>query len=118
MPKCVIKAKDLCLHQISVIVPGFLIADPNPKGIPKIALPSERAIKEEATSSQLLTKEEEGIIEVFDSKDDFEVFNQLLSPETPSSDLSHPPPEHASQAQGDSPLPEDIGIQRKSRRVF
>ena len=45
--KCIIKAKDPCLHRISVAVPGFLITgpipegmlttDPIPEGIPKVA---------------------------------------------------------------------------------
>jgi len=94
--KCVIKAKDLRLHQISVVVPGFLTVDPILEGIPKIALTSQRVIKKEATLSQSSTKEEEGIVEVSNSKDDFEVFNQLLSPETPSGYLGHPPPAQAS----------------------
>mgnify|MGYP000940852843 CR=1 FL=1 len=65
--------------------------------------------------SQPPTKEEEGIVEVSDSKDDFEVFNRPSSPEIPSGDLNHPLPAQASQAQGDSPLLEDMGIQRKPR---
>ena len=96
VPKCAIKAKDLRLHQISVVVPGFLTVDPIPEGIPKIALTSQRVIKKEATSSQSSTKEEEGIVEVSNSKDNFEVFNQPLSPETPSGYLGHPPPAQAS----------------------
>ena len=99
VPKCVIKAKDPRLHQISIVVPGFLLTDPITKGIPKIALPPQRAVKEEATSSQLSTKEEEGIVEVFDSEDDFKVFNQPSSPETPSGDLDHCLLAQASQAQ-------------------
>ena len=113
VPKCVIKAKDLHLHRISVVVPSVLSADPILEGIPKIALPSQCAVKEEATSSQPSTKEEEGIVKVSDSEDDFEIFNQPLSPETPSGDLGHTPPTKASQAQGNSPLLEDMGIQRK-----
>ena len=84
------------LHQISVVVLGFLTVDPIPEGIPKIALTSQRVIKKEATSSQSSTKEEEGIVEVSNSKDDFEVFNQPLSPETPSGYLDHPPLAQAS----------------------
>ena len=102
-PRCVIKAKDLRLHQISVAALGFLTTDlilegtlttdPIPEGIPKVALPSQRSTLEEATSSHPLTKGEEGIVEVLDSEefeDDFEVFNQLSPPEIPLSDLSHP----------------------------
>ena len=127
-PRCVIKARDLCLYQISVAALGFLTTglipegtlttDPIPEGIPKVALPFQRVVEEEATSSQPSTNGEEGVIEVSDSedsKDDFEVFNQPLSPETPSSDLGHPLLRQASLAQGDSPLPEDIGIQCKPR---
>ena len=115
VPKCVIKAKDLHLHRISVVVPSVLSADPILEGIPKIALPSQCAVKEEATSSQPSTKEEEGIVKVSNSEDDFEIFNQPLFPETPSGDLGHPPPTQASQAQGNSPLLEDMGIQRKPK---
>ena len=52
-PRCVIKAKDLRLHQISVAALGFLTTDlilegtlttdPIPEGIPKVALPSQRS---------------------------------------------------------------------------
>ena len=113
VPKCVIKAKDPHLHRISVVVPSFLSAGPILKGIPKIALPSQCAVKEEATPSQPSTKEEEGIVKVSDSEDDFEIFNQPLSP--PSGDLGHPPPTQASQALGNSPLLEDMGIQHKPK---
>ena len=90
-PKCVIKARDLRLHQISVVTPSFLTTGPisegtlttNPilKGIPKVALPFQHATEEEATSSQPSTKGEERIVKVFDSKNDFEIFYQPLPPE-------------------------------------
>ena len=58
-PKCVIKARDPCLHRISVAAPGFLItgpvpegiltSNPIPEGIPRVALPFQRAAEEEAT---------------------------------------------------------------------
>ena len=88
--KCVIKAKDPRQHRISVVTPGFLATspvsegtlttDPIPKGLPKVALPFQRATKEEATSSQPATKEEEEeedkeVVEVTDSEDDFAIFN-------------------------------------------
>ena len=95
--------------------PRFPHCQPHSKRHPKNSIAIRTCYQGGGNLIQLLTKEEEGIIEVSDSKDDFEVFNQLLSPETPSSDLSHPLPVHASHAQGDSLLPEDIGIQRKSR---
>ena len=45
----------------------------------------------EATSSQLIIKEEkeEEIVEVLDFKDDFEVFNQSEAPEVLANDFSH-----------------------------
>ena len=55
-------------------------------------MPFQCAIEEEATLSQPSTKGEEVVVEVFDSEDfedDFEVFNQPLSPKTPSGDLGH-----------------------------
>ena len=68
MPKCVIKAKDLRLRQISVATPSFLITSPIPegilitdpilKGIQKVALPLQYTIGE-ATSSHFAVKEEE-----------------------------------------------------------
>ena len=100
--KCVIKAKDPRLHQINVATLGFLTTgpilegalttDPIPKGIPKVALPFQRAAEEEATPSQSTIKEGEEVVEVSDSEDDFEVFNQPLSPEVSTSDLGHPFP--------------------------
>ena len=75
VPKCVIKAKDSRLHRISVVVSSFLSTDPILEGILKIALPSQYAVKEEATSSQPSNKEGEGIVKVSDSKDDSEIFN-------------------------------------------
>ena len=97
-PKCVIKAKDPQLHQISVVVLGFLIIsaipegtlaiDPIPEGILKVALPLQY-IAEEATSSHptVIKEEEEEVVEVSDSEDEFEVFNQPLSPEASTGDL-------------------------------
>ena len=92
------------MHQISVVVLGFLITDPILEGIPKIALSSQRAVEEEATSSQSITKEEEETVEVFDSENNFEVFNWPLSPETSTSDLGHLLPMPASHTQEDSSI--------------
>ena len=128
VPKCVIKGKDPRLHRISVAVPsllttgsileGIFTTDPIPEGIPKVALSFQHAAEEEATSSQPLTKGEEGIVEVSNSKDDFEVFNQPSLPEIPFGDLGHPLPAQTSQAQRDFPLPKDMGIQRKPRSTL
>ena len=111
VPKCIIKAKDPRLHQISVAILGFLIIDPILEGIPKVALPSQRTAEEEATSSLPTTKEKEEVVKVSESEDDFEVFNRSLSPETLTGDPGHLPPTPASHAQEDSSILEDIGIQ-------
>ena len=65
--------------------------DTRPEGIPKVTLPPQHT-PEEATSFHLaITKEEEEkeeeVLEVFDSKDEFDVFNQTLSPEASPGDL-------------------------------
>ena len=86
VPKCVIKAKDPCLHQISVAILGFLVADPIPKGIPKATLPlqyttgeatfSHPTIKEEEEEERKEEEEkEEEVVEVSDSEDNFSIFN-------------------------------------------
>ena len=126
--KCVIKAKDSRLHQISVAIPGFLITgaipegtlatDLIPEGIQKVALPPQYTAEEEATPSQPTIVGEEEVVKVSDfedSKDDFEVFNQLSSPEILSRDLDHFLLAQTSLAQGDSSLLEDMGIKRKQR---
>ena len=75
-----IKAKDLCLHLINVIVPGFLNPGSGPQGVLKVEPLLQYKVEDEATLSQLATKEEEEeekeeVVEVLDSEDDFEVFN-------------------------------------------
>lgn len=77
-PKCVIKAKDPFLHQINIAVPGFLVTSPVLEGVQQIELPFLRAVEEEATPSQATIKEEEVVVEISESKDDFEIFNQPL----------------------------------------
>ena len=79
-PKCFIKARDPCLHQISVAVPGFLFPESVPvpegtltiqpilegtstsqhipEGMPKVAFPSQHT-SSEATSFQPSSKEED-----------------------------------------------------------
>ena len=100
-PKCVIKVRDPRLHRINIAAPSFhttgpiregmLTTDPILEGIPKVALPPQHT-SEEATSSHLaIIKEEEEkeeeVLEVFDSKDEFDVFNQTLSREASPGDL-------------------------------
>ena len=50
---------------------------------------------------------------MFDSKDEFEVFNQPQSLEVSTDDFSHLPSAEVSQIQGDSFVLEAIGIKRK-----
>ena len=93
-PKCVIKAQDPRLQRISVAAPSFLITssipkdflstNPIPEGIPKVEASSSRPITKDKEKEQ---EREMELVEVSDSEDDFEVFNQFLSPETSWSDL-------------------------------
>lgn len=78
---------------INIAVPSFLNLSPTLEGVQEVDLPLQYTA-EEATLSQLAIKEEEEeeIVEVSDSKDDFEVFNQPRSLEVPTGDLSHIPP--------------------------
>ena len=99
MPKCVIKARDPRLHQISVAAPGYLTTgpilegilstNPIPEGIPKVEASSSRSIIKEKEKKQ---EKEEKIVEVSDSEDDFEVLNQLLFPEISLGDLGYSSP--------------------------
>ena len=105
--KCVIKARDLRLHRISVAVPSFLISGQIPKGVLTTTTILEEVPKVEASSSHPISKEEEEekekeegeIFEVFDSEDDFEVLNQPLSLVKES------------QVQEASPVLDNMGIQ-------
>ena len=119
-PKLVIKAKDPRLHRISVVAPGFLTIGPIPggvhvttpilKGIPKVGASSSRpVIKEEKEEEE----EEERIVEVSNSKDDYDIFNQPLSPEAPVGDLGDPFPIQTDHAQEEAAILADMGMQRK-----
>ena len=123
MPKCIIKAKDPHLHRINVAALGFLTTSPVPdgvhittpilEGIPKVgASSSHPVIKEEKEEKE---EEEERIVEVSNSKDDIDVFNQPLSPEAPVGDLGDPFPVQTDHAQEEAAIPADMGIQRKQR---
>ena len=112
------------MHRISVTAPGFLIigpipegmltTDPIPEGILKVALPPPHTTKEATSSNLAITKEEEEkeeeVVEVSDSEDEFEVFNQTLSPETSTGDLGQPSPSQSSHHQGSTSTPDDMGI--------
>ena len=90
--KCVIKVKDPRLQLINVAVPGFLNPSSGPQGLLKVEPLLQYKAEDEATPSQPATKEEEEeVVEVFDSEDDFEVFNRPLSPEVPAGDFGHLP---------------------------
>ena len=101
--KYVIKARDPQLHRISVAYQGFVLLEgvPIPEGTPRtqplfVATPSIGA-----SSSQLILvegeerKEEEeekekgleGIMDLTNSSDEFEVFNQPPSPESISDEM-------------------------------
>ena len=67
----------------------MLATKPIPEGIPKVASPPQQTTGV-ATSSHLTNTKEEEVVEVSDSEDEFEVFNQALYPETLTPDLGHP----------------------------
>ena len=81
VPKYVIKAKDHRLHLINIAIPGFLNLDPTLEGVQQVELRFWYTAEEE----------EDEVVEVLDSKDDFEVFNQPQSPEVPNGDFSRLP---------------------------
>ena len=119
-PKCVIKANDPQLHHISVAYEGFVVPKgiPIPEGAPLtqplfVGIPSAGE-----SSSQPVPKEEEeerekenqeGIVTLLDSSDEFEVLNQPLSPKSTSADIDF-------QQQMDVITSDEMGIQRKSQR--
>ena len=87
-----IKAKDHLLHLINVVVPGFLNQDLALEGVLQVKPFFQYTAEDEATPSQPTTKEEEEeLVKVFDSEDDFEVINQPHSPKALISDFSHLP---------------------------
>ena len=68
------------MHLINVAVPCFLDPGLGPQGVLKAEPLFQYKVEDEATPSQLATKEEEEeekeeVVEVLDSEDDFEVFN-------------------------------------------
>ena len=101
-PRCVIKARDPWLHCISVAYEGFMV----PKGI---LIPEGTPFTHPLPVATLLARisssppvfqeeeegEEEGFVDLADSLDEFEVFNQPSSPKS---------------------LPEEMGIQRKPHK--
>ena len=55
------------------------------------------------------------MVDVSDSEDDFEVFNQPQSPEEFTNDFSHLPPVEVTLSQGDLPIPKAMGKQCKPK---
>ena len=104
--RCVIRAKDPRLHRISVAYEGFVV----PKGVPlpintpftqplpiatlsaRVPSPSSILHVEEKEEEQ---QKEEGFVDLTESTDEFEVFNQLSPPKN---------------------LSDEMGIQRKPQR--
>lgn len=63
------QGEGLRLHQINIEIPGFLVTDPILCTAEEIATPSQSAIKEE-----------EEIVDISESDDDFEVFSHHKFP--------------------------------------
>lgn len=112
-----IKAKDPRLHQINIAVPGFLL-DPPLEGTQLVELPSQRSAEEEATSSHPVLKETMKVVEVLDSEEDFEVFDQLQSPGPSCANFSYLPPTQVSSVQETLGIPNAMVLQRKSNTTL
>ena len=105
-PMCVIKAKDPRLHRISVAYEGFVVLEgiPLPENTPFTqSLPVATLSVGISSPSPILQEEEEvkekegeqGFVDLTESVDEFEAFNQPPSPKS---------------------LPEEMGIQRKPQK--
>ena len=105
-PRCVIRAKDPRLHLISVAYEGFMVLEgiPLPKHTPSIKSLLVATLSAGVSSSSPILQEEEegkekqeeqGFVDLAESVDEFEVFNQPSSPRS---------------------LSEEIGIQRKPQK--
>ena len=129
-PKCVIKAKDPYLQRINIAAPGFLITGPipegtlstssKPEGIPKVALPPQHTAEEGISSHPSIIKEEEEkeVVEVSDFEDEFDVFNQILSPVASLGNLGFPSLAQSSPHQEATSTSDEMGIQRKQRSTL
>ena len=85
-----IKAKDPRLHQINIVVPGFLTG-PSPKGTHQVELPSQHSVKEEATPLQLVREEVVGVVEFSDFEEDFKASDQPSPSDSLGALFSHLP---------------------------
>ena len=119
-----IKAKDPWLHRISVAYEGFIVSKgiPIPKGTPltqplfvatfSVGVSSSQPVLQEEEEEKEKEEEEkspEGIVDLSNSSDKFEVFDCLLSPESTSADLDN-------QQQADVNTLDEMDIQRKAKR--
>lgn len=91
-----------------------LTIDPILKGIPKLTLPLQYTTNE-ATSFQPIIKEEEEIVDISDSEDDFEVFNLPSSLGISAGDLYLLPLVQVSHSQEEPTTLEEMPIQCKTR---
>ena len=110
-----IKAKDPCLQLINVAVSSFLNPNLALEGVQQVEPLPPYMAEDEATPSQPTIKEEEEVVEVSDSKDKFEVFNKLQSPEAPTGDFSDLPLAQASHTQEALSIPNAMVLQHKTR---
>jgi len=110
----VIKAKDPQLHQINIAILGFLTSPP-PEGTHQVELPSQRSAEEKATSSHLILEEVIGVVEVSDSEEVIEAFDQPQAPESSGATFNHFPPIQVSNVQKTSDIPDAMVLQRKPK---
>ena len=111
-----IKAKDPRIHLINIVVLSFLNPSPAPKGVQQVEPLPPYMAEDEATPSQpTIKEEEEEVVEVSDSKDEFKVFNKLQSPEAPTDDFSDLPLAQASHTQEALSIPNAMVLQHKTR---
>ena len=80
-------------------------------GIPSVGASSSHPVPKEEEEEREREEEEnpEGVVTLSDSSNEFEVFNQPLSPESTSADVDY-------QQQVDIITSNEMGIQRKSQR--
>ena len=112
--KCVIKAHNPHFHRICVAVEDFLLPEGAsiPEGIPLVSPSSSRPMVEERDKK---AKKKEEVVKLGSSKDEFEVFNQAQSSESPFGDLNDLNCTEADFLFSETPFEEDMGIQRKQK---
>ena len=112
--KCIIKAHDPHFHRICVAVEGFLLLEGAsiPKGVPLVSPSSSHPVVKERDGK---AKKKEEVVKLGSSEDEFEVFNQAQSSESPFGDLSDLNCTKADFLFSETPFEEDMGIQRKQK---